>query len=92
MIASIDERNFNKERMIIMPYKNKKGILNLLLFLALSTITFSNENNKRTEKVNSEGFVRYHEIITHINSFKNNPKESIENIDEDNFKLEIESK
>ena len=42
MIASIDERNFNKERMIIIPYKNKKGILNLLLFLALSTITFSN--------------------------------------------------
>lgn len=42
MIASIDERNFNKERMIIMQYKNKKGILNLLLFLALSTITFSN--------------------------------------------------
>ena len=38
----IDERNFNKERMIIIPYKNKKGILNLLLFLALSTITFSN--------------------------------------------------
>ena len=38
----IDERNFNKERMVIMPYKNKKGILNLLLFLALSTITFSN--------------------------------------------------
>ena len=91
MIASIDERNFNKERMIIIPYKNKKGILNLLLFLALSTITFSNENNKRTEKVNSEGFVRYHEIIAHINSLKNNPKESIENIDEDNFKLEIES-
>jgi len=42
MIATIDERNFNKERMVIMPYKNKKGILNLLLFLALSTITFSN--------------------------------------------------
>ena len=42
MIASIDERSFNKERMIIIPYKNKKGILNLLLFLALSTITFSN--------------------------------------------------
>ena len=41
MIATIDERNFNKERMVIMPYKNKKGILNLLLFLALSTITFS---------------------------------------------------
>jgi len=30
--------------------------------------------------------------MTHINSFKNNPKESIENIDEDNFKLENESK
>jgi len=42
MIATIDEKNFNKERMVIMPYKNKKGILNLLLFLALSTITFSN--------------------------------------------------
>ena len=42
MIASIDERNFNKERMIIIPYKNKKGILNILLFLVLSTITFSN--------------------------------------------------
>ncbi len=42
MIASIDERNFNKERMTIILYKNKKGILNLLLFLALSTITFSN--------------------------------------------------
>lgn len=37
-----DLRNFNKERMVIMPYKNKKGILNLLLFLALSTIIFSN--------------------------------------------------
>ena len=42
MIATIDERNFTKERMVIMPYKNKNGILNLLLFLALSTITFSN--------------------------------------------------
>ena len=42
MIATIDEKNFNKERMVIMPYKNKKGILNILLFLVLSTITFSN--------------------------------------------------
>ena len=44
--------------------------------------------NKKTKKVNSEKFVRYHEIIHHINSLKNNSKE---NIDEDNFKLEIES-
>ena len=77
--------------MIIMPYKNKKRILNLLLFLTLCTITFSTENNKKTEKVNTEELVCYHEIIHHINSLKNNPKESIENIDEDNFKLEIES-
>ena len=77
--------------MIIIPYKNKKRILNLLLFLTLCTITFSTENNKKTEKVNTEELVRYHEIIHHINLLKNNPKESIENIDEDNFKLEIES-
>jgi len=63
--------------------------LNLLLFLALCTITFSAKNNKKTEKVNTEKFVRYHEIIHHINSLKNNSKR---NIDEDNFKLEIESK
>ena len=74
-----------------MSYKSKKRVLNLLLFLALCTITFSAKNNKKTEKVNTEKFVRYHEIIHHINSLKNNPKESIENIDEDNFKLEIES-
>ena len=28
----IDERNFNKERMIIIPYKNKKGILTFYYF------------------------------------------------------------
>ena len=28
----IDERNFNKERMIIMPYKNKKEILTFYYF------------------------------------------------------------
>ena len=47
------------------------------------------KNNKKIEKVNSEEFVCYHEIIHHINSLKNNSKR---NIDEDNFKLEIESK
>jgi hypothetical protein len=71
-----------------MPYKNKKRILNLLLFLTLCTITFSNENNEKTKKVNTEELVRYHEIIHHINLLKNNPKKSI---DEDNFKSEIES-
>ena len=55
-----------------MPYKNKKRILNLLLFLTLCTITFSNENDKKVEKRNSEEFIHYHEIIHHINSFKNN--------------------
>ena len=63
MIASIDERNFNKERMIIIPYKNKK--------------------------VNSEEFVRYHEMIHHINSLRNDPQDDI---DENNFELENESK
>lgn len=71
-----------------MPYKNKKRILNLLLFLTLCTITFSTENNKKTEKVNTEELVRYHEIIHHINSLKNNPQD---NVDEDNFKLENEN-
>ena len=51
----------------------KKGILKFLLFLALCTITFLAENNEKTEKVNTEELVRYHEIIHHINSFKNNP-------------------
>jgi len=46
------------------------------------------ENNKKAEKVNSEEFVRYHEIIHHINSLKNNPQD---NVDEDNFKLENEN-
>ena len=55
-------------------------------------IPFEKLDDKKTEKVNTEELVRYHEIIHHINSLKNNPKESIENIDEDNFKLEIESK
>ena len=63
--------------------------MNLLLFLTLCTITFPAKNNKKTEKVNSEEFVCYHEIIHHIKSLKNNSKR---NIDEDNFKLEIESK
>ena len=34
-----------------MPYKNKKRILNLLLFLTLCTITFSTENSKKIEKL-----------------------------------------
>jgi len=34
-----------------MLYKNKEGIL---LFLVLCTVTFSTENNKKTEKINSE--------------------------------------
>ncbi len=52
-------------------------------------IPFEKLDDKKTEKVNSEKFVCYHEIIHHINSLKNNSKR---NIDEDNFKLEIESK
>ena len=72
-----------------MPDKNKKRILNLLLFLTLCTITFSTENNEKTEKVNTEEFVRYHEMIHHINSLKNDPQD---NIDENNFELENESK
>ena len=46
------------------------------------------ENNKKAEKVNSEEFVRYHEMIHHINSLKNNPQD---NVNEDNFKLENEN-
>ena len=61
-----------------MPYKNKKRILNLLLFLTLCTITFSTENNEKTEKVNTEEFVRYHEMIHHINSLKNDKKDNID--------------
>ena len=72
-----------------MPYKNKKRILNLLLFLTLCTITFSTENNEKTEKVNTEEFVRYHEMIHHINQLKNDKKD---NIDQNNFELENESK
>ena len=52
-------------------------------------ISFEKLDDKKIEKVNSEEFVCYHEIIHHINSLKNNSKR---NIDEDNFKLEIESK
>lgn len=52
-------------------------------------IPFEKLDDKKTEKVNSEEFVCYHEIIHHINSLKNNSKR---NIDEDNFKLENESK
>ena len=52
-------------------------------------ISFEKLDDKKTEKVNSEEFVCYHEIIHHINSLKNNSKR---NIEEDNFKLEIESK
>ena len=52
-------------------------------------IPFEKLDDKKTEKVNSEEFICYHEIIHHINSLKNNSKR---NIDEDNFKLEIESK
>ena len=55
-----------------MSYKSKR-IFKLLLFLTLCTVTFSTENNKKTEKGNLEEFVHYHEIIHHINSFKNNP-------------------
>ena len=54
--------------------------MNLLLFLTLCTITFSAKNNKKTEKVNTEKFVRYHEIIHHINSLKNNPKENFKDL------------
>lgn len=54
-----------------MSYKSKR-IFKLLLFLTL-WVTFSTENNKKTEKGNLEEFVHYHEIIHHINSFKNNP-------------------
>ena len=52
-------------------------------------IPFEKLDDKKTEKVNSEEFVCYHEIIHHINSLKNNSKR---NIDEDNFKLENKSK
>lgn len=52
-------------------------------------ISFEKLDDKKIEKVNSEEFVCYHEIIHHIKSLKNNSKR---NIDEDNFKLEIESK
>jgi len=39
--------------------------------------------------INSEEFVRYHEMIHHINSLKNDPQDDI---DENNFELENESK
>ena len=52
-------------------------------------ISFEKLDDKKIEKVNSEEFVCYHEIIHHINSLKNNSKR---NIDEDNLKLENESK
>lgn len=42
----------------------------------------------KNKKVNLEEFVRYHEMIHHINSLKNNPQD---NVDEDNFKLENEN-
>ena len=62
-----------------MSYKNKKNF-KLLLFLTLCTVTFSTESSKKTEKVNSEKFVRYHELI-HLKNLKynslNNPKEDI---------------
>ena len=54
--------------------------MNLLLFLALCTITFSAKNNKKTEKVNTEKFLHYHEIIHHINLLKNNPKENFKDL------------
>ena len=63
--------------------------MKFLLFLILCTNTFSTENNKKAEKGNSEEFVRYHEMIHHINSLKNDPQD---NIDENNFELENESK
>lgn len=80
--------NFSKERMSIMPYKNKRRSLRFLLFLILCTITFSAENIKKIEKVNLEGLVSNHEIIYHTNLLKNNSKE---NIDKKNFELENES-
>ena len=43
----------------------------------------------KNKKVNSEEFVRYHEMIHHINSLKNDPQDDI---DENNFELENESK
>ena len=73
-----------------MSYKSKR-IFKLLLFLILCTVTFSTESSKKTEKVNSEKFVRYHELI-HLKNLKhnslNNPKEDI---DENNSELENES-
>ena len=44
---------------------------------------------RRIKKINSEEFVRYHEMIHHINSLKNDPQDDI---DENNFELENESK
>ena len=71
-----------------MLYKNKKGILKILLFLTLCTITFSTENNKKIEKTNSQEIMHYHELIHSKHSSLNNLKEN--NV-EDDFKLEIES-
>ena len=71
-----------------MLYKNKKGILKILLFLVLCTVMFSTENNKKTEKINSEKFVQYHELIHLKHNSLNNLKEN--NV-KDDFKLEVES-
>ena len=71
-----------------MLYKNKKGILKILLFLALCIITFSTENSKKIEKINSQEIIHYHELIHSKHSSLNNLKEN--NV-EDDFKLEIES-
>ena len=43
-------------------------------------IPFEKLDDKKTEKVNSEEFVCYHEIIHHINSLKNNPKENFKDL------------
>ena len=71
-----------------MLYKNKKGILKILLFLVLCTVMFSTENNKKIGKTNSQEIMHYHELIHSKHSSLNNLKEN--NV-EDDFKLEIES-
>ena len=66
--------------------------MNLLLFLTLCTITFSTENNEKTEKVNLEGLISDHEIIYHINLLKNNSKENISEVAKTTNQLNSEVK
>ena len=68
--------------------KSKKEILKLLLFLTFCTITFSTENSKKIEKINSQEIIHYHELIHSKHNSLNNLKEN--NV-EDDFKLEVES-